>query len=74
MFDESEVSVEDYCEESQETVVSKLTCNKNEGKRKPLPDYLPRETVEHRLSENEITLDNGLKYEEIGSMEIHYSL
>ena len=69
LFDEAEVSVEDDHEESQETVVSTHARKKNKGKREPLPDYLPRETVEHRLSENDLTLDNGLKFEEIGSIE-----
>jgi transposase len=68
LFDEAEVSLDDT-EESQDTVVSTYTRNKNKGKRKSLPDYLPREIVEHRLSEDDLTLDNGLKYEEIGTIE-----
>ena len=63
LFDEAEVSSDESTEKSQETVVSTHTRKKNKGKRKALPDYLPRQTVEHRLSQDDLTLDNGLKYE-----------
>ena len=38
----------------------------NRGKRKPLPGYLPRETIEHRLPESALVLPNGDRYVEIG--------
>lgn len=72
LFNEAEVSVEEESEEEtelEETEVTSHKRKKNKGKRKPLPEYLPRETLEHRLSEDKLTLDNGLKYEEIGSIE-----
>lgn len=36
------------------------------GKRKPFPEYLPRERMVHELPEDELLLDNGLRYVKIG--------
>jgi hypothetical protein len=39
----------------------------NRGKRKPLPDYLPREIIEYHLTGEDLVLDNGAVLSEIGS-------
>lgn len=36
------------------------------GKRKPFPEYLPRERVVHELPEDELILANGMRYVKIG--------
>ena len=40
---------------------------KNRGKRKPLPEYLPREIIEYRLAGEDLVLENGAILSEIGS-------
>ena len=39
----------------------------NQGKRKPLPDYLPREIIEYHLTGEDLVLDNGAILSEISS-------
>ena len=72
LFDEAEL--ESLAEEGktfdndtgEEVEVKTHSRKKKRGKRKPLPDYLPRETIEHRLPESALTLPTGEHYVEIG--------
>ena len=72
LFDEAELEAQaeagrTFDHDTGEEVEVKLhKRTKTRGKRKPLPAYLPRETVEHRLPESALVLPNGDCYVEIG--------
>ena len=68
LFDEAELGRVIIDNDTGEIEVPAHT-RKRRGKRKPLPKYLPREIVEHKLPESDLLLENGLKYEVIGTEE-----
>ena len=67
LFDEAYVDSNIIDNETSDVEVKPYTRKKTRSKRQPLPDYLPREIIEYKLSEGELLLDNGLKYEIIGA-------
>ena len=69
LFDEAETGVIIDNDSGEVINVPGHTRTKKRGKRQPLPDYLPREIVEHQLPDSELILPNGLRYEIIGKEE-----
>ncbi len=69
LFDEAEIGVIIDNDSGEVINVPSHTRTKKRGKRQPLPDYLPREIVEHKLPDSELILPNGLCYEIIGKEE-----
>ena len=65
MFDEAELEAQAEAgrtfdnETGEEVQIKEHKRKPNRGKRKPLPSYLPRETIEHRLPEAALVLPNG---------------
>jgi transposase len=72
LFDEAELDAQAEAgrtfdnDTGDEVEVNSHKRTKKRGKRKPLPAYLPRETLEHRLPESALVLPNGDRYVEIG--------
>jgi transposase len=65
LFDEAETgAVIDH--NTQEIVIETHTRQRNRGKRQALPSYLPREIIECTISDEQLQLENGLRYEVIG--------